>query len=220
LLKRAQQELPLRSVRLPLIGEYKDCFTGEEFVNWLRKSVEAFGDSYELVEEAAKDLTEDEGLLRRIGDFGNAFEPTEDALYQIRPKVRTRSLISLCPLTFEQAFTLEEDRAGVNGAPLAAQAKPVADNIVKQSNAFANFVMKQIKAGNDGQPPHVRARIEAHEADDAYRQGVRRLDRLRLALEDDIEESLKHLQRLETDRLRAVKTGTYDLLAGVRVHVY
>ena len=87
LLKRAQQELPLRAVRLPIIGEYKDCFTGEEFVTWLRKSVEAFGDSDELAEEAAKDLTEDEGLLRRIGDLGNAFEPAHDAFYQIRPKV-------------------------------------------------------------------------------------------------------------------------------------
>ena len=87
LLKRAQQELPLRAIRLPIIGEYKDCFTGEELVNWLQKSVEAFGDSSELAEEAAKELTEDEGLLRRIGDLGNAFEPTDDAFYQIRPKV-------------------------------------------------------------------------------------------------------------------------------------
>lgn len=71
--------------------------------------------------------------------------------------------------------------------------------------------MKQINAGHDGQPPHVRARIEAHEADETYRQGVRRLDRLRLALEDDIEESLKTLQRMETERLRAVKTGASDL---------
>lgn len=96
LLKRAQDELPLRSVRLPIIGEYKDCFTGEEFVKWLRQSVEAFGDSDELAEEAAKDLTEDEGLLRRIGDLGNAFEPTEDAFYQIRPKVSASDHLFCC----------------------------------------------------------------------------------------------------------------------------
>ena len=121
----------------------------------------------------------------------------------------------------KQAFTLEQDKAnaGVEGSALVAQANPVADNIVKQSSALANFVMKQIKAGNDGQPPHVRARIEAHEADEAYRQGVRRLDRLRLALEDDIEESLKTLQRMETDRLRAVKTGAYDLSGSISLCV-
>ncbi len=132
------------------------------------------------------------------------------------------TFLLLLLLTSDKAFTLEEDRvnAGVNGPALAAQAKPVAENIVKQSNAFANFVMKQIKASNDSQPPHVRARIEADEADEAYRQGIRRLDRLRLALEDHIEESLKLLQRWETDRLRAVKTGTYELLGGVTVHVY
>lgn len=125
-------------------------------------------------------------------------------------------------LTFDKAFTLEEDRtnAAVNGPALAAQAKPVTDNIVKQSSAFASFVMKQIKAGSDSQPPHVRARIEAGDADEAYRQGVRRLDRLRLALEDHIEESLKLLQKWESDRLRAVKTGTYELSGGVTVYVY
>ena len=96
LLKRAQQELPLRVVRLPIIGEYKDCFTGEEFVQWLQKSVEAFGNSYELAEEAAKDLTEDEGLLRRIGDLGNAFEPTDDAFYQIRAKVSEPEILARC----------------------------------------------------------------------------------------------------------------------------
>lgn len=96
LLKRAQQELPLRAVRLPILGEYKDCFTGEEFVNWLQKSVEAFGDSFELADEAARGLTEDEGLLRRIGGLGNAFEPTEDAIYQIRPKVSTPQNFFCC----------------------------------------------------------------------------------------------------------------------------
>jgi len=75
--------------------------------------------------------------------------------------------------------------------------------------------MKQIKAGSDSQPPHVRARIEADEADEAYRHGIRRLDRLRLALEDHIEDSLKLLQKWESDRLGAVKTGTWELPRGV-----
>lgn len=66
--------------------------------------------------------------------------------------------------------------------------------------------MKQIKTGS-GQPPYVRAREEAQEADNTYRMAVRRVDRQRLALEDRIEESLKLLQRWEMDRLRAIKDG-------------
>jgi hypothetical protein len=65
--------------------------------------------------------------------------------------------------------------------------------------------MKQIKT--NAQPPHLRARQEAQEADIAYRTAVRRADRERLSLEDRIEETLKLLQRWEMDRLRAVKDG-------------
>lgn len=68
--------------------------------------------------------------------------------------------------------------------------------------------MKQIKTG-PAEPPHIRARHEAQDADNIYRGAVRRLDRQRLALEDRIEESLKLLQRWEIDRLRAIKDGVF-----------
>ena len=88
--------------------------------------------------------------------------------------------------------------------------QPVADNLIKSSGTFANFVMKQIKT--NAQPPHLRARQEAQEADVAYRTAVRHADRERLRLEDRIEETLKLLQRWEIERLRAVKDGEYTIL--------
>lgn len=91
LLTRAASELPLRPVRFPLLGEYQDCFTGEEFVAWLTENVQGFGGSMDRAEDAARELTEREGLLRRIGEFGNLFEGTDDAFYQFRPKVRFAS---------------------------------------------------------------------------------------------------------------------------------
>lgn len=90
LLTRAASELPLRPVRFPLLGEYQDCFNGEEFVAWLNENVQGFGGSLDRAEDAARDLTEREGLLRRIGEFGNQFEHSEDAIYQFRPQVRSR----------------------------------------------------------------------------------------------------------------------------------
>jgi Domain found in Dishevelled, Egl-10, and Pleckstrin (DEP). len=87
LLTRAAAELPLRPVRFPLLGEYQDCFTGEEFVAWLNENVQGFGGSLDRAEDAARDLTERDGLLRRIGEFGNQFEHSDDAFYQFRPKV-------------------------------------------------------------------------------------------------------------------------------------
>jgi len=87
LLSKAAQELKLRPIRVPVLGEYPDCFSGEEFVAWLNTNVDGFGGSYEKAEDAAKDLTEEHKLLRRVGEFGNLFEPTDDAFYQFRPKV-------------------------------------------------------------------------------------------------------------------------------------
>lgn len=94
LLTRAAVELPLRPVRFPLIGEYSDCFSGSEFVEWLNKNVPGFGGNIDLAEEGARDLTERDGLLRRVGEFGNQFEPADDAYYQFRPKVSCHVRVS------------------------------------------------------------------------------------------------------------------------------
>ena len=87
LLARAAAELPLRPVRFPLIGEYQDAFTGDEFVTWLKENFHDLGGSLDRAEAAAINLTEKEGLLRRLGEFGNQFEGSDDAFYQFRPKV-------------------------------------------------------------------------------------------------------------------------------------
>lgn len=91
--KKAAEELPLRPVRFGLLGEYKDCFTGQEFVNWLAKNIPGFGGDLERAEAAGKDLGERDGLLRRVGEFGNIFEYGDDTYYQFRPKV---SRLKLC----------------------------------------------------------------------------------------------------------------------------
>lgn len=87
LLTRAKAEMSLRPVRFPILGEYQDCFTGEEFVGWLLENVSEFQKDLDIVLAAARELTEREDLLRRLGEFGNHFDNAEDAFYQFRPKV-------------------------------------------------------------------------------------------------------------------------------------
>lgn len=87
LLLRAQAELPLKPVRFPLIGEYQDSFTGDEFVGWLNENVPSFGGNLDRAEDAARELTERDNLLRRLGELGNQFEHSDEAFYQFRPKV-------------------------------------------------------------------------------------------------------------------------------------
>ncbi|KAF4593115.1 hypothetical protein EYR38_008825 [Pleurotus pulmonarius] len=186
LLLRASHEMHLRPVRFPLLGEYQDCFTGEEIAAWLNEHVPGFGGDLDRAEDAARDLTEREGLLRRIGELGNQFELSDEAFYQFRPK----------------AFELEGKSADAN--PPAVPAKPF--DIMKRTGNFANLVSKALNTNPNGEPAYVRARREAEEADKVYRIAVRRLDRQRLGLEDKIEENLKTLQRWESERLSAVKT--------------
>lgn len=188
LLVRAASELPLRPVRFPLLGEYQDAFTGEEFVAWLNANVDGFGGSLDRAEDAARELTEHEGLLRRLGELGNDFEHSDTAFYQFRPK----------------AFHLEEKSQESTASPMKAE------NIINRTGAFVNYVSKALHANGQGEAVYARVRQEAEDADRAYRVAVRKLDRQRLGLEERIEETLKLLQRSEAERLRAVKTGTYS----------
>lgn len=192
LISRASSELNLRPLRIPILGEYNNCFTGEEFVHWLNKNVQGFGGELDRAEQAAQELTEREGLLRRIGDLGNAFEPVDDAFYQFRPKA------------FELGKPPSKDEPPLSPSTLA----PATGNFIKRSNGFLNVVSKALAANSSAsaEPPHLRARLEADDADREYRVSVRKLDRQRLGLEERIEDTLRLLQRWETERLRAVKT--------------
>ncbi|KAG6909042.1 hypothetical protein DXG01_002316 [Tephrocybe rancida] len=191
LLTRAAAELPLRPVRFPLIGEYQDCFNGGEFVSWLNENVPGFGGNLDVAENAARDLTEREGLLRRLGEFGNEFEHSDEAYYQFRPK----------------AFNLDNKQTPEQNGTARAAKGLQAEAVIKQAGGnFVNLVSKVLSNTNSGEPAYVKARHDADIADNAYRLAVRKLDRQRLALEERLEETLKLLQRWETERLRAVKT--------------
>ncbi|TFK51765.1 hypothetical protein OE88DRAFT_1658375 [Heliocybe sulcata] len=199
LLTRSAAELPLRPVRFPILGEYPDCFTGEELVTWLMENVEGFGDSFDKAEDAARELTEREGLLRRIGEFGNTFEASDEAFYQFRPKAFELGVIQQ-PQHVRSPIT--------SPASATRNLAPIAEGLVKRSGNFVNLVQKALNANANGSadPPFVRLRKEAEAADRDYRIAVRKLDRQRLGLEERIEDTLKLLQRWEGDRLRAVKT--------------
>ncbi|KAG7093658.1 hypothetical protein E1B28_007320 [Marasmius oreades] len=187
LLTRAANEINLRPVKFPLLGEYQDCFNGEEFVMWLKDNMPALEGNLDRAEDAARALTEQEGLLRRIGEFGNAFEDADDAFYQFRAK----------------AFNLD-DKAETITSPIKSSIQT--GEIIKRTNNFVSLVSKALAANPTNEPAFVRARHEAEEADKAYRVAVRQLDRRRLHLEERLEETFKTLQRWETERLRAIKT--------------
>lgn len=84
------------------------------------------------------------------------------------------------------------------------------ENLFKRTGNLVSLVSKALNNPANSEPGYIRARSEADDADKVYRIGVRKLDRQRLALEERIEDTLKLLQHMESERLRAVKTGQYN----------
>ncbi|CCO28439.1 Rho-GTPase-activating protein 8 [Rhizoctonia solani AG-1 IB] len=198
LLLQASKELKTTTVKLPFIAEYRDCFTGADFVDFLKSKVPGLGDSVERAEEAARDLTERENLLRRIGELGNAFEDSQAALYQLRPKAFN--------LEAEIRNSLQPPNSADKPAPSPSLLSP-ASNVIKRSGTMMNFIQRAVKNVNSpAEPPHIRARNEADAAEHAYRTGIRVLDKQRLGAEEKVEEALKVLNKWEIERLRVVKT--------------
>ena len=89
----------------------------------------------------------------------------------------------------------------------------IAPEIAKTSGTFVDIVSKAW--ASSAEPPFIRYRREATNAEAEYRKAIRSLDRHRLRLEERVEETLKALQTWESDRLHAVKSGTsvHDLFA-------
>lgn len=200
MLKKAKEALPLRPVRFPLLGEYQDCFSGEEFASWLNENVKALNGNLDHAEVVGRVLTEKYNLLRRVAELGNDFENADDAFYQFRPRA--------FGLDAPPAASTAKSSASTTPAqvltPIEQRLTPIAQNVAARTGGFASLVSKAFTAS--GEPAHVRARREADSADKEYRTAVRKLDRQRLGLEERIEETLKTLQKWELDRLRAVKT--------------
>ena len=51
------------------------------------ENVPEFQENFDIVLVAAREITEREDLLRKVGEFGNKFDYATDAFYQFRPKV-------------------------------------------------------------------------------------------------------------------------------------
>ncbi|KAL7412368.1 hypothetical protein BDY24DRAFT_392691 [Mrakia frigida] len=207
ILDRAKMMLPSRVVKLPFLGEYEGCFSGEELVAFLKVEVEGFGGSEGRANDAGRELVENLGLVRRIvavgkGTWGGGGEE----FYQFTDKPFHPSSVLL-----RQQVSFPSSPS----SPLSASASSAAGGLLKRSNTLTSYISSALTAAPQ-LPPHVKARKDAEAVESSYRLAVRKLDGTRTRMEEVIEEGLKTLQKWEGDRLRAVKTvlGEFQRITG------
>lgn len=169
---------------------YKEHFDGKKICQWLLDNVTEFKNDPNLVLRAARGLME-AGYLKRIGEPGNKFDDSDQVDYEL--------ILAQSPSV----------QAGTNSPPVASPLQRFAPELAKTSGALVDIVSKALSSS--AEPPFVRCRREATNAEGEYRKAIRSLDRHRLKLEEMIETTLKSLQGWESDRLHAVKSGTQAL---------
>ncbi|KAF5650148.1 Rho-GTPase-activating 8 [Fusarium sp. NRRL 25303] len=193
ILSQMLSSIKMGETKVPILGTYLNTSSGSDIVEYLQRSMGNIGVAY--AERIGQDLVNN-GFLRLIGNVGSTFANSSKMFYQWRPKA------------FQMAGVPE--KKSINRTfSLASTGSEGADSPVGTvSEYLANWNV--LNNSHPNETPSQRLKREASEADERYREGVRKLDQLRCELEEAIHLHLKFLERCELDRLKAVKTVILD----------
>ncbi|KAI1025455.1 hypothetical protein LB504_012604 [Fusarium proliferatum] len=193
ILSQMLSSIKMGETKVPILGTYLNTSSGSDIVEYLQRSMGNIGVAY--AERIGQDLVNN-GFLRLIGNVGSTFANSSKMFYQWRPKA------------FQMAGVPE--KKSINRTfSLASTGSESADSPVGTvSEYLANWNV--LNNSHPNETPSQRLKREASEADERYREGVRKLDQLRCELEEAIHLHLKFLERCELDRLKAVKTVILD----------
>lgn len=202
LIDSAREQLALRTIHLPLLGEYTGCFTGYELVGFLEKHVEGFGGSEEMARQAAQELVEALGIVRRVVAVGKGSWGRDEEYYQFTDK-------SFRPESEALRQRLAFPSSPASPLTTAASVPSTASSLLARSGSILSATFGSHANGSSALPSvplHVRARHEADHIEGVYRTAVRKLDRTRMRMEEVVQDGLGVLQRWEADRLAAIRT--------------
>lgn len=197
MLHHALTNVPLVDTKVPILGTYTNTTAGCDIVEYLQKHLGATSVSH--AERVGQDLIEN-GFLRLIGNVGKTFANSSKMFYQWRPRA------------FKFAGVPEKKPSPVNRTFSIASTFENSDSAIV--NQFGETISGWVNQ-NPNETPAQRLRREAHEADDRYKAGVRKLDLLRCQLEEAIVDHLKFMERCELDRLKAIKSVILDFSGAI-----
>lgn len=187
--------IKLQDTKVPILGTYLNTSAGADIVEYLQKYMDTTSVSY--AERIGQDLVSS-GFLRLVGNVGNTFANSSKMFYQWRPKAFQMSGVPEKKPTVGRTFSLASNGSDAVDSPVVG----TVGEYLAGWNPLNNT--------HPGETPPQRLRREQREADDRYKDGVKKLDETRCELEEAITVHLKFLERCELDRLKAIKTVILD----------
>jgi hypothetical protein len=193
------ETVKLQEVKVPILGTYQNCSTGADITEYIQKHMAASSISY--AERIGQDIIA-AGFLRLVGNVGNTFANSTRMNYQWKSKAFQLTGIPEKKKGLERApTTMSQDSFSVDSPVGTVQEYLSGWNPL--NNPYPN------------ESPAEKLRREAREADERYKQAVKKLDSLRCNLEEAMVDHLKFMERCELDRLKAIKAVILDFSGAV-----
>ncbi|KAI9894504.1 MAG: hypothetical protein M1814_003262 [Vezdaea aestivalis] len=197
IIKHMLETIPMGEHKVAILGTYQNVSTGSVIVEYLQQHMGATTISY--AERIGQDLVT-HGFLRLVGNVGNSFANSSKMPYQWRPKC-----FQLTGLP-DKAKQLQMTMSLASGESADSPLGNVAE-VLSGWNPLNNPYPNETQGD--------RLRREAGEADQRYKNGVRKLDTLRCNLEEAMVDHLKYMERCELDRLKAIKAVILDFSTAI-----
>lgn len=200
LLSHMLDHIKLGEAKFPIIGTYSNVSTGADIAQYIQTYMEA--ENLAQVERIGQDMVEN-GLLRLVGKMGNDFANSSKMNYQWRAKVFQITGIpeKKKPLMRVTSAASSDDGSG-SESPITSVSE-ILSGWNPLNNPYPN------------ETPAEKLRREAVEADEKYKNAVRKLDQIRCRLEEKVTEQLKYMEQCELDRLKAIKAVVLDFSGAI-----
>ncbi|GAO51401.1 hypothetical protein SAICODRAFT_144240 [Saitoella complicata NRRL Y-17804] len=188
LIKKMLTQIPQKDVKVPILGTYQHCSSGDVITEWIMANLGARGVAN--AEKCGQDLV-DNGYLRLVGSVGQRFANSSIFSYQWRPKALIHSS--------------------------NPQHDPKRDSSTITNMPYVGEYMKSYldKQAHPDESPAQRLKREATEADETYKVAIKKLDKIRAELEESMFEHLRFVEKCELDRLTAIKSVMLDMSAAI-----
>lgn len=194
------ETIPMREVKVPILGTYQNVSTGADITEYLQKLMGAT--NVTIAEEIGQDLIS-LGLLRLIGNVGNTFANSSKINYQWKTKVFKLTDVPERRRPIDRASSALSTVSDGSDTPIVG----TIDEYIQRWNPLNN--------PHKDESPSARLKREQRESDERYKSAVRHLDSIRCSLEEEMFVHLKFMERCELDRLKAVKAVVLDFSGAI-----